>query len=84
MVSALIPRARELLLHMRQLSQLAADDPAARARARRAKRLLKVRSLRTPCTQPGQMRQCSLLIIASCTAAAALASCCYSSCGMGS
>lgn len=42
MVNAMIPRTRELLLHVRQLSQLAADQPAARARARRTKRLLKV------------------------------------------
>lgn len=43
MVSTMIPRTRELLMHVRQLSQLAVDDPDARARARRCKRLLKVR-----------------------------------------
>lgn len=42
MVGAMIPRTRELLMHVRQLSQLAIDDPGARARVRRAKRLLKV------------------------------------------
>ncbi|CAL8468842.1 g8383 [Coccomyxa elongata] len=41
MVSTMIPRTRELLMHVRQLSQLAVDDPDARARARRCKRLLK-------------------------------------------
>lgn len=40
----MIPRTRELLMHVRQLSQLAVDDPDARARARRCKRLLKVRA----------------------------------------
>ncbi len=48
MVNAMIPRTRELLLHVRQLSQLAADQPAARARARRTKRLLKVPCLLMP------------------------------------
>lgn len=38
----MIPRTRELLTHVRQLSQLVVDDPGARARVRRAKRLLKV------------------------------------------
>lgn len=42
MVGAMIPRTRELLTHVRQLSQLSTDDPAARARVRRCKRLLKV------------------------------------------
>ena len=43
MIGTLIPQTRELLKHVRKLSQLAGDDDAsARARARRARRSLKV------------------------------------------
>ena len=43
MVGTLIPQTRELLQHVRKLSQLAgADDASARARSRRARRSLKV------------------------------------------
>ena len=43
MIGTLIPQTRELLQHVRKLSQLAGDvDAAARARARRARRSLKV------------------------------------------
>jgi hypothetical protein len=43
MIGALIPQTRELLQHVRKLSQLGGDDDAAaRARARRARRSLKV------------------------------------------
>jgi len=42
MIGTLIPQTRELLQHVRKLSQLAGDDDAvARARARRARRSLK-------------------------------------------
>lgn len=42
MIGTLIPQTRELLQHVRKLSQLADDDDAvARARARRARRSLK-------------------------------------------
>ena len=43
MIGTLIPQTRELLQHVRKLSQLAgADDTLAHARARRARRALKV------------------------------------------
>ena len=43
MIGTLIPQTRELLQHVRKLSQLAgADDASARARSRRARRSLKV------------------------------------------
>lgn len=43
MIGTLIPQTRELLQHVRKLSQLAGDDDTlARARARRARRALKV------------------------------------------
>lgn len=41
-MGALLPQMRELLVHVRQLSLLARADTTARARARRAKRLLNV------------------------------------------
>ena len=46
MIGTLIPQTRELLQHVRKLSQLAGDDDTlARARARRARRALKVQLL---------------------------------------
>lgn len=42
LVAAMLPSTRELLRHMCQLSGLGEDDVAARTRARRARRLLKV------------------------------------------
>ena len=46
MIGTLIPQTRELLQHVRKLSQLAGDDDRlARARARRARRALKVHAL---------------------------------------
>lgn len=43
MIGTLIPQTRELLQHVRKLSQLAGDaNTLARARARRARRALKV------------------------------------------
>ena len=74
MIGTLIPQTRELLQHVRKLSQLAgADDASARARSRRARRSLKV--------PPSSCGLCLLLsIVLSSAHFACAAGCCRQAC----